>query len=74
MRRGMARPGVGARLRAMRRLPERCGSCNKQIATPETRILPDGTEKRGAEVTFRESAEGGISCLACAPGCPSRRQ
>ena len=56
----------------MRQLPERCESCNKQIATPETCVLPDGTEKRGAEVTFRESAEGGISCLACAPGRPEQ--
>jgi hypothetical protein len=28
--------------------------------------LPDVTEKRGAEVTFRESAEDGIRCLRCA--------
>ncbi|MDP9438728.1 MAG: hypothetical protein M3P49_08285 [Actinomycetota bacterium] len=37
-----------------------------QIATLETYVLPDGTEKRGAEVTFRESAEGGIRCVGCA--------
>jgi hypothetical protein len=50
----------------MRQLPEQCESCKEQIATLETCILPDGTEKRGAEVTFRESAEGGIRCLECA--------
>jgi hypothetical protein len=50
----------------MRQLPEQCESCNKQIATLETCVLPDGIEKRGAEVTFRESAEGGIRCKGCA--------
>ncbi len=40
----------------------------KQIATLETCVLPDGTEKRGAEVTFREGAEGGIRCVECAGG------
>ena len=49
----------------MRQLPEQCKSCKKQIATLETRVLPDGTEKSGAEVTFRESAEGGIRCVEC---------
>ena len=38
-------------------MPEQCEACKKQISTLETCILPDGTEKRGAEVTFRESAE-----------------
>ena len=52
----------------MRQLPERCESCKRQIATLETCVLPDGTEKRGAEVTFRESAEGGIRCVGCAGG------
>ena len=28
--------------------------------------MPDGTEKRGAGVTFWESAEGGIRCVECA--------
>jgi hypothetical protein len=50
----------------MRQLPEQCETCKKQIVTLETCLLPDGTEKRGAEVTFRESAEGGIRCEACA--------
>lgn len=50
----------------MRQLPEPCESCKKQIATLEIRVLPDGTEKRSAGVTFRESAEGGIRCVACA--------
>jgi len=50
----------------MRQLPEQCESCKRQIATLETCVLPDGTEKRGAEVTFRESAEGGIWCKGCA--------
>lgn len=50
----------------MRQLPEQCGSCERQIATLETCILPDGIEKRGAEITFRESAEGGIRCQECA--------
>jgi hypothetical protein len=36
--------------------------------TLETCFLPDGTEKRGAEVTFQESAEGGIRCVECAAG------
>ncbi len=49
-------------------LPEQCETCKKQIATLETCVLPDGIEKRGAEVTFRESAEGGISCKGCADG------
>ena len=52
----------------MRQLPEQCDYCKKQIATLETCILPDGTEKRGAEVTFRESAESGIRCKGCADG------
>lgn len=43
----------------MRRLPEYCAECGRQIATLETCVLPDGTEKRAAEVTFRESADGG---------------
>jgi hypothetical protein len=47
-------------------MPEQCETCSKQIATLETRVLPAGTEKRGAEVTFRESAEGGIRCKGCA--------
>lgn len=28
--------------------------------------MPDGTEKRGAEITFLESAVGGIRYLECA--------
>ncbi len=52
----------------MRQLPEQCSNCKKQIATLETCVLPDGTEKRGAEVTFKESAEGGIRCVGCV-GC-----
>ena len=50
----------------MRQLPEYCESCKRQIATLETRVLPDGTENRGAEVTFGESAEDGIRCAGCA--------
>ena len=50
----------------MRQLPEQCASCDRRIATLESRVLPDGTQKRGAEVTFGESAEGGIRCLDCA--------
>ena len=38
----------------MRQLPEQCASCERQIVTLETCALPDGTEKRGAEVAFRE--------------------
>jgi hypothetical protein len=41
----------------MRQVPEQCESCKNQIATLETCVLPDGTEKRGAQVTFGESAE-----------------
>jgi hypothetical protein len=52
----------------MRQLPEYCESCKKQIVTLEICVLPDGTEKRGAEGTFRESAEGGIWCKWCADG------
>ena len=60
---------AAATIRCMRQLPEQCESCKKQISTLETCVLPDGTEKRGgAEVTFRESAEGGISCKGCADG------
>ena len=51
----------------MRQLPEQCASCVRQIATLETCVLPDGTHKRGVDVTFEESAEGGILCLECAP-------
>jgi hypothetical protein len=41
----------------------------------ETCVLPDGTEKRGTEVTFRESAEGGIRCVECAGwNDPDRRE
>ena len=54
----------------MRQLPEYCEACKKQISTLETCVMPDGTEKRGAEVTFRESAEGGIRCVECAKGGP----
>jgi hypothetical protein len=50
----------------VRQLPERCASCKRQIATLETCVLPDGSEKRGVEVTFKESAEGGIRCVGCA--------
>lgn len=50
----------------MRQLPEQCESCKKEIATLETCLLPDGKLKRGGDVTFRESAEGGIRCLVCA--------
>lgn len=49
----------------MRQLPEYCESCKVQIATLETCVLPDGTEKRGAEVTFKESVEG-VRCQGCA--------
>lgn len=59
-------PPVVANIGRMRQLPERCESCKKQIATLETCVLPDGTEKRGGEVTFKESAGGGIRCVGCA--------
>ena len=52
----------------MRQLSEYCESCKKQISTLETCVPPDGAEKRGAEVTFRESAEGGIWCKGRADG------
>jgi hypothetical protein len=52
----------------MRQLPEQCESSKKQISTLETCVLPDGTRKRGAEVTFEESAVGGIRCVQCAGG------
>ena len=54
-----------ARLGAMRQLPEYCEACKKQISTLETCVLPDGTVKRGAEVTFKESVEG-VWCRECA--------
>ena len=47
---------AAATIPAVRQLPEQGASCDRQIATLETYVLPDGTEKRGAEVTFRESA------------------
>ena len=56
----------------MRQLPEQCASCEHQIATLERCVLPDGTQKRGAEVTFRERAEGGIRCLECTSLRPPR--
>ena len=52
----------------MRQLPKQCERCKKQKATLETCVLPDGTEKRGTEVTFRGSAEGGIWYKGCAHG------
>ena len=52
----------------MRGLPEICEECGRQIATLETCVLKDGTEKRGAEVSFRESV-GGVGCKACAGSC-----
>lgn len=38
----------------MRQLPEYCAECGRQIATLETCVLPDGTEERGVEATFKE--------------------
>ena len=55
-----------ANIFSVRQLPEQCEFCKKQIATLETCVLPDGTRKRGVEVTFKESAEGGIRCVGCA--------
>jgi len=49
----------------MRQLPEYCESCKRQISTLETCVLPDGTEKRGGEVTFKESVRG-VRCRGCA--------
>jgi DNA-directed RNA polymerase subunit RPC12/RpoP len=57
---------AAATIPLVRQLPEQCASCGRQIATLETCVLPDGTEKRGVEVTFKESADGGIRCLECA--------
>jgi len=57
-----------ANIQGMRQLPEQCESCKKQIATLETCVLPDGTRKRGVEVTFRESAEASIRCVGCGGG------
>ena len=57
---------AAATMPIVRQLPEQSSSCGRQIATLETCVLPDGTEKRGAEVTFRESAEGGVRCVECA--------
>ena len=62
----LSHPRGAANISPMRQLPEQCESCKRQIATLETCVLPDGTMKRGAEVTFRESAEGGIRCKGCA--------
>ena len=61
-----AHGSVAATISTMRQLPEQCASCERQIATLKRCFLPDGSEKRGAEVTFRERAEGGIICLECA--------
>jgi hypothetical protein len=57
---------AAATIPTVRQLPEQCSSCGRQIATLEACVLPDGTEKRGAEVNLRESAEGGIRCTECA--------
>jgi hypothetical protein len=51
-----------ATITTVRQLPEQCASCERQIATLERCVLPDGTEKRGAE--------GGILCTQCAPRPP----
>ena len=45
-------------------MPEYCFKCGAEIRTLETCVLKGGTEKRGAEVTFRESVEG-VRCRAC---------
>jgi hypothetical protein len=57
---------AAATIPPVRQLPERCASCGCQIATLERCVLPDGTLKRGAEVFFRESAQGEIRCEKCA--------
>jgi hypothetical protein len=57
---------AAATIRCMRQLPEQRESCKEQISTLEPCVLPGGIEKGGAEVTFRESAEGGIRCAGCA--------
>jgi hypothetical protein len=57
---------AAANITIVRQLPEQCASSGRQIATLETCVLPDGTQKRGAEVSFRESAGGGIRCAGCA--------
>lgn len=50
----------------VRQPPEYCDDCGREIRTLEMCVLTDGTEKRCAEVTFRESAEGGIRRRECA--------
>ena len=42
----------------MRQLPEQCEAYGSQTATLETRVLKDGTEKRGSEVTFKGERRG----------------
>jgi hypothetical protein len=42
----------------VRQLPEQCETFKRQVATLEICVLPDGTEKRGAGVTLKESIEG----------------
>jgi hypothetical protein len=54
----------------VRQLPEQCASCERQLAALETCVLPDDPQKRGAEVTFRESVEGGIRYTECASQHP----
>jgi len=61
---------AAANITIVRQLPEQCASCERQIATLETCVLPGGTQRRGSEVTFRESAEGGIRCTGCASQHP----
>jgi hypothetical protein len=39
-------------------MPERGETRYMVLTNLQTCVLPDGTEKRGAEVTFRESAKG----------------
>jgi hypothetical protein len=49
----------------VRQLPEQCETFKRQVATLEICVLPDGTEKRGAEVTFKESI-GDVRYRECA--------
>lgn len=55
----------------MRQLPEQYEECNRQITVLELCVLPDGTEKRAGEVTFRESVEG-VACGDCAEAWETR--
>ncbi len=55
----------------MRQLPERCESCKPQIATLETCVLADDTEKRDAWTAYEEDVH--VPLIVRGPGVPAGR-